>query len=196
MPSIFLRNLNEKPVVVSFLFFEVLGAICEKDPDIEMGELIATGLVQTNQRTVQEIQSNPDIIAYAASRMDLTGKSVAEDQQKPHSRKRQYGGQFIHWFENLSAEEKCLFAADYDYDKARFLYCDIDRGDACEIIRAKFDLVFETGILDFEATVFGMGGSFGGSSGLGEVTDFSTPGMTEAQLDASAAAFMAGLGRG
>lgn len=195
MSSIFLRNLKERKVTVSFLFYEVLGALLDKDPDLEIGSLVATGLVQTGQVTVEQLRADPEIVSYAISRMDITRQQIEESDRKSRSRKRQYGEQFVSWFENLGPVEKCLFASDYDYDKSRKLYCDMDRSDACEIVKAKFELQFEVGIMNFEATVFGMGGSFGNATAPGKVTDFAVPEMSESQLDASAKSFMQMLGR-
>lgn len=195
MPSIFLQGQNDQKPVVSFLFYEVMAEIYERAPDINMHSLIATTIVQTGQATVDQVTSNSSWVENALIKIDAL-KSQAEkgeEERQRKSNKRTFGAKFSRYFEKLSPEKKCLLTADYDYERARHLYCDLDRAVASEIIKAKFDNLFEIQTLQFEGVVFGMGGSFKGSGNNEDVID--TKEMTSSQIDASASAFMSQLGR-
>jgi hypothetical protein len=198
MPSIFMQGMgnDRKEPVVSFLFYEIMALIYERVPEISTRELIATTLVQTKQVTTAQVTTDHFFVDAAFEKIDALKKQSEGEavEAKRKSNKRTFGAKFTRYFEKLDPEKKCLMAADYDFERARYLYCDIDRVVASEIIKAKFDNLFELQMLQFEGVVFGMGGSFKGSANPDdEVTDTRT--MTSTQIDASAAAFMNTLGR-
>ncbi len=208
MASIFLQARNRKSQpVLSFLFFEVMNAIYEREgsDSLSMQELVATALVQSGQYTPAQVQANVELVLTSCERIkamkDDVDAAIAETKadNKRADNKRGFGTKFAKDFEKLDAEGKCLFAADYDFVRAQELYCSLDKAVASKIIKAKFDYTISLQILQFEGVVFGMGGSFNGSGGGGGSSNDDTlidnSHLQGEEFDKAAAAFMRSLGR-
>ncbi len=121
---------------------------------------------------------------------DKPAKSGGIEKALKGAGKRAFGTEYLKWFTNLPIAEKCLYAADYDVNKARHLYCELDKELSEEIIKAVFDEKFSTLQAHYEAVVFGMGGTFGGGGSSveeGEVTDHSVTVDSPNYLDAAQA---------
>ncbi len=148
------------------------------------------GLV-TNPEDLGELQA-----LYLLQRMQPPEGKAESEEPPPAKRgsKRAFGTEFLSRFENLTLPEKCLYASGYNFEEARLLYCVYDKDIASEVIRHKLENDMAKSQMDFEAVVFGMGGSFGKSSGaskeLGEVTDFAKAQAGEDGYVESAMAFM------
>lgn len=210
MASIFLQALNHRKSqpVLSFLFFEVLQAVFDRtDESVSMQQLVSTTLVQTGQCTLQQLQENPALVLEVCERIkarkdriDAEVAAVSAEKKQPKKSQRGFGTKFAQDFEELDGEGKCLFAADYDFERAREMYCLLDKDVASKIIKSKFDYVINLQVLQFEGVVFGMGGSFDGSGGggntpLGDVTTIDNSHLQGEAFDREAEAFMASLGR-
>lgn len=101
-------------------------------------------------------------------------KPAQSESRRPS--KRTFAAEFLKYYEKMPLQDKCLMAANYDFEVARKLYCVYDKEVSESIIRRHFDTEFARMQVGYEAVVFGMGGSFGGSSQPeGEVTDFTPP---------------------
>lgn len=189
--SIFYRDKAREDsgfIPLTFLLIEVLGSMTDIIDGMTLLEAVKQAVEGAGayEGEVSESQA-----LQLLSR--LQAKESADENQgasRPAKRKeRTLGSEFLARFEKMSIAEKCLYAADYDYAKARLLYCVYDKDISEKIISDKLSMEFDRMQVQFESVVLGMGGSFkkGASSSkdFGEVTEFGPAPGEEGYLDAA-----------
>lgn len=197
-PSIFFKHRGrqvESLPPVTFLLIEVLANMQDELEDKEALEVIQLAAYRAG--LVDSAEELDEVSAiYLLQRLrppEEPGQEAPPPASQP-SRKRAFGTEFLIWFEKLSLPEKCLYASDYDFEKARLLYCTFDKEIAEQVIKQKLERDMAKAQMDFEAVVFGMGGSFGkgsgGSKDLGEVVDHAKAEVGDPAYLESAFAFM------
>ena len=202
MESVFLsearRNLDGR-IPVTLLFIEVLKDLQPTLEDEDTQTVLQAALVEAGLIELGTILDD-EVAIELLTRIQPKPKKeeqVSTESRQPRSRKRSFGSEFVEAFEKMSIVEKCLYAADFDYEYARKLYCEFDREVAEEVIKAK--IAFDTSMnnVRFEAVVIGMGGSFSNNPGSptngapGEVVDFAPEGGDHDQFIAAAKQFQA-----
>lgn len=161
-------------VALTFLLIEILEQMQEALDGMDSYQALQVacewaGLVPPGE-VLSEDQAESLLQRMVPKGVDQEVKS----EDKPRSGKRTFATEFLKYYEKLSLQDKCLFAAGYDFEVARLLYCVYDKAVTEEIIKKQFDDEFARMQVGYEAVVFGMGGSFGSGSREpeGEVTDF------------------------
>jgi len=166
-----------KEIPLTFLLIEVLGLMQESIDELGVYDTLTIALrwagLLTEGEELTEGQAHAllDRINQGAEQ----GGGEEPRSQAPRSTKRTFASEFVKTYGKMSVADKCLYAAGYDFEVARQLYCVYDKELSEEIIKSRFDADFARMQVSYEAVVFGMGGSFGGSSSnadVGEVTDF------------------------
>lgn len=179
MSTIFYKQLAGKKagdIPLTFLLVEILELMQDSlsgmaaydalQAAVEWAGLLAPGQVMTDEQATSLLQR--------IMRSSRAEENPNKPPGKPPSGKRTFASQYLKFYEKLSIAEKCLLAADHDFEVARQLYCVYDKEVSEVIIQSRFNLDFEKMQVQYEGVVFGMGGSFGskGSDPEGEVVDY------------------------
>jgi len=198
MATVFLeerRRLECGAIPVTLMLIEVLGemqqAITEEDADVHatiQAAVVSAGLIEEDEMLT------PEQIIDLVLRMQPKQKAEAPVEGNPQfgrRKKRVFGSDFLSKFDSWSLEDKCLYAANFDYVYARQLYCEFDKSVVERILGVKLGLDAAINMTRFEAVVFGMGGSMGSSrehsKDLGEITDFAPDRSSEDFFDSAQA---------
>lgn len=102
------------------------------------------------------------------------------EQRKPEGRSspvRDFGHALKEMLQDFSVEELLLAACGFDYERARKAYCELDRDEALQVIDTWVKLLSHRHNMEYEAAVYGAGGSYKGS-GDSQVID-----MTKGDVD-------------
>lgn len=166
MRSIFyqeFRRARDGDLPVTFMLVEVLGGMQSALEGLNVYAALQLACEQAGLCT----EENPITEPQATALLKRLNERPEADPQvakapPPGGRKRSYGTEFLAKFSKLPTEGKCLFAADYDYEEARKLYCVYDKSVSEKIISDKIETCFAARQMDYEAVVLGMGGSFKG----------------------------------
>lgn len=193
MASLFLAEGKRKGPALSFLFYEILEALYAADPEINMGDLVATALHQSDTVRLEAI--TPGICMAVCERIRAAKETEEVEPKGKPAVGKGMGVKFAKSFDALPSDEKCLFAADYDYQYARQLYTELDRDAAANVIRAKFNHVLELQMIQFEGVVYGNGGTFEGGDSDADTTTIDGESLSESESLESATAFMGMMGR-
>lgn len=194
MATVFLeerRREEQGNIPVTLLLIEILGTMQEamQEEDADVYETLQAAVLEAGLIEEGEILEPTQVIDLAVRLQPKKVDPVTDE--RPRSRKRSFGSDFLAGFEKWSLEEKCIYAAGFDYEYARKLYCEYDKSVVEKIIGVRISLDAAFNQTRFEAVVFGMGGSMGGSNpanDLGDVTDFAPDQKNpEDFLDAAAA---------
>lgn len=78
--------------------------------------------------------------------------------------KRAYSSEFYKYFGLLPTDTTCLQVCGFDYEKARVLYCEVDRTIAMEIISQYVTRLQNDHTIMLESCVYGFGGNLDGAS--------------------------------
>lgn len=198
MATVFLeerRRMEQGSVPVTLMLIEVLGemqqAITEEDADVHatiQAAVVASGLIEEDEMLT------PEQVVDLVLRMqpkEKTEEAPKENSQFGRSKKRVFGSDFLAKFDSWSLEDKCLYAAGFDYEYARRLYCEFDKSIVEKILGVRLGLDAAVNMTRFEAVVFGMGGSMGNTKepakDLGEITDFAPEKSSDDFYDAALA---------
>ena len=162
MPSIFYNDVVLHRLPVTCLFMEYVTATLADLPKEEREEqfyqVLATGLQVCG---VIEGVPTEEQVAEIARRM---AEQVEKQEERGGSQKAGAGAYFAGyltaWAGKLSSEGICFYVANYDYDLARRLYCEIDQQTLSAIAKDKLQLEFERARVGFEASLFGFGGKY------------------------------------
>jgi hypothetical protein len=74
----------------------------------------------------------------------------------------------VKWFGKLDMEQTLLLIADYDFEKAKQLYCEVPAEVVDELIDIRMGYEWTQAEAKFEAVLFGMGGKIKGGSSDGD----------------------------
>jgi len=197
MSSLFYKELargKQREIPITYLLLEIMEKMESEienldvfqalEISLEWAGILPKGGLDEEQATklVERIRKMSTPAQEEKSSPESFGKAPGK------SSKRGFGSEYLRRFTSLPIAEKCLFAAGYDYTRARELYCTLDKEISEEVIKAVFDEKFSSLQVEFEAVVFGMGGTFGGgvsSADEGEVIDHSVPTESASYLDAA-----------
>lgn len=157
MDSIFLKA-TQRPFNVTFFMVEhFTKAVKEGGKEVQMGEAVGAALEACG------IQSTDENKEYLAARIvEENEKWKGSNKGSSSSRgKKQFGDGFAQWGGGLSPQELCMYLSEYDFEKARYLYCSVDKQDVMSLANGKLKYDMELAVLSYEACLFGFGGWYG-----------------------------------
>lgn len=196
----FQERLKDLPPF-SMLLFEGLEAAVE-EAGVELGEDNVVQLLADAMQALRYDDPSLDRASEMAMRMSDMLEAEAEEYaaletevkassaKKP--KKRTFGQAFLEWAQALSAEQICIYLADYDTERARFLYCEEDRTVVMRAYHLKLSADWHQIEAQLEAVVYGMGG--GGDDSNSETYDLTSEDPEERKdaMDTLAAFFGGG----
>jgi hypothetical protein len=180
MSSIFYQDKFSRQLPLTGLFIECVGnqmSSAEGADSVDVVEAIKKALV------VSELVSGDptdDQIVYMVGRLnDMATENAAKpDAGGPQNSKGKFfAGYFTDWAANLDYVTLCLYAAGYDYAKARKYYETVDHQSLIAIAHEKLKFDFERARVSLEASLFGFGGGYKATPKEGDnVIDLTTGG--------------------
>lgn len=162
--SAFYTASFNRPIPVPYLLLERVTLLLSGRDEAEVLTVVKEAIVQC------ELHKRPksEQIAYVVQRMvDLQGKmeeAEAEGSSNTIDLKT-FAGEYLDWVKSMTPESMCMFLADYDYDKARYLYSTVDCGDVQVMADQKLQRDWQRVKTGFESVLFGFGGSYGDGEG-------------------------------
>ena len=164
MPTLFYKSHFSPELPITFLFTEHLMAVLQgiepQEREEKFVEVVALSLqvcgVTKGAPTEEELVS-------VIERLNEQALKEREEDDLAIQGGRNFAGYFIQWAGKLHAEALTLFLADYDFERARRYYCELDQQAVIAIASERLRLEFERARVSFEAALFGFGGSYKGS---------------------------------
>lgn len=165
------------------------------DANLEVSEDNVVQLIADALQALNYPSYDLDTAASYAVRM--SDMLVAEQEQtkeleteikkssKSGSAKRTFGQTFMDWAQSMERDMICMYLADYDVGKARYLYCEEDRAVVMRAFNLKLSSDWHKIEAQLEAVVFGMGGGGEGNDPNVEVLDIDSdnPEESKAAMD-------------
>jgi hypothetical protein len=166
MASLFYRE-HFQPYPITLLLLEHFSVLMEEQLKLELAyqdsfEVLATQVL-LDTKTLKHPPTEAEMI-YLFTRI----KAIQEEEAEPKSPtsgngKKLFGSHYLEWLDTLDSEKLCLFASDYDYERARHLYCKTDRDAVTDMARLRAESDWQGKLASFEACLFGFGGGYGDS---------------------------------
>lgn len=158
MASLFRRPASSR---ITSLFREVFSEIALSNPEATLDVSIvaaaqAIGMVEY------------DVEAIAERLLAMADKAKANSAKKKPSGPRKegsgFGSGFNKWVTGLDTDKLCLWLADYDFQKADYLFRSVDIDDLPMMATMKTEQTWQGMRAQFEACVIGFGGKLEGQS--------------------------------
>ncbi|WP_422451837.1 hypothetical protein [Endozoicomonas sp. ALC066] len=153
---------SKREPTITFEFVEAIQEALKDNPELSTLQALLFACDRTG-RTKDDLEA-------VAVRLAEEKKESEERQEVTKSTKQGFGTSFLEWYSKLSPDLMCLMATGFDFEKARHLYCEVDKEVANEVLKAFSEHSWNEAHLRFEACLFGFGGGYGkgGSSTKGE----------------------------
>ena len=163
MSGLFYELETNRRFPLTLYFLESVAKISESDPDLSAEEVIRQSLRQAGLQA----KAKSEDVEYALVRMqeikeEVQGKKEEEGGDK--SDKQSLGTDFMKWLSDFRSEEICMFIAGFDSLKAREIYRGWDRDEVTKASRMLYRYEWERLKAQFEASMYGFGGGYGGGS--------------------------------
>jgi len=163
MESVFYKYGFKKRFPVTYLFLELFAKSIENsESDAEVAEVLLPVLSALGKEPPYDESFLITIME------DLTElqkvKSEKQGSGKKPSNKRSFGSEFLKWYTALDTDQALLLLTGFDYDAAYNLYSKVPALVVDQMIETKLGYEWNSAEKDFEAVVFGMGGSIKGGS--------------------------------
>lgn len=139
---------QSKPTI-TLLFKEILGEVIEQQPDLALWLAIELAAEQAKMPC-------PDIEALAHRLLEENTPPAATTPPGPKG--NGYGAAYTAWLNALKTDQLCLWLADYDPQRAKALYCEVDMDLVKSMIELKTAQVWQDLRTRFEACLLGAGG--------------------------------------
>jgi len=158
MASLFRRHPATR---ITSLFREVFSEIAISSPDVTLDVSITAAAQATGMKDC-------NVEAIAERLLGLAEKAQADREKKKPSGPRKegsgFGSGFHKWVGGLDTDKLCLWLADYDYEKAEWLFRNVDIDDLPIMATMKTEQTWQGMRTQFEACVIGFGGKLEGQS--------------------------------
>jgi hypothetical protein len=99
------------------------------------------------------------------SRLQKISEEAVKDPQKVPVKSKGFSTNFYKYLSELSLQNTLMLMTGFDFERARVIYCDLDRDEAIALIKDFTSGMLEQGILSFEAALYGGGNSYKEDSG-------------------------------
>jgi len=183
--SVFLKNLEVdfKPIKITYLFLEVFSKVIVKHNDKEFEEILGITLLKLGydlEKLTEEVAVDlaERIMVYQKEELQAMSDSAKqiEDSNKSGSKGKGkgFGQDYLEHIKDLSPADKCMVVCEYDYDKAKRLYCEVEKSAADRIVTLYMGTRWQELKTNFEASVLGFGGSLDGKKDKGPSYDMTT----------------------
>lgn len=157
MASLFRRDPKTR---ITSMFREVFSEVAMNNPESTLDVTIAAtaeicGMVEF------------DMEGLAERLLGLAQKAAKQVEAKKPSGPRKTGGfgeGFQKWAGSMNTDKLCLWIADYDFQRAEYLYRQVDIDDLQILANMKTEQTWEMMKSQFEACVIGFGGKLQGQS--------------------------------
>lgn len=161
MESVFYRYGFKKRFPVTYLFLELFAKSLENsESDADISEVLLPVLSALGyQPPFKEellIGILKDLEELQKTKEEKSGGSAKK------SGKRSFGSEFLKWYTSLDTDQSLLLVTNFNYDAAYDLYSKVPAFLVDKIIETKLGYEWNKAEKDFEAVVFGMGGSIKG----------------------------------
>jgi len=163
MESVFYRYGFKKRFPVTYLFLELFTKSYENSESEDVTEILLPVLDALGHKPPYDEQFLVDIL----KDMDELQKVKAEQAKggkRNSSNKRSFGSEFLKWYTQLDTEQTLLLLTGFDFGAAYRLYSEVPALIVDSMIQTKLGYEWNTAEKDFEAVVFGMGGSIKGGT--------------------------------
>jgi len=174
-PSIFLKE-TELPFPIPLLAFEILFKEFDNLPS-EEESLIAACYHKSLLLGCGIEEITNEHIKYFSERVLALKAEFEKPSEGVNTQPASKGfySDYISYVSELDTSVSALISTGFDYHKAKYLYTEVDRGIALEIIKASHTHTSRLSRVQLEACVYGFGGEMsGGSSESAKVHDIST----------------------
>lgn len=122
--------------------------------------------------------SNPsdDDKTYFLNRLIAIHEESSEPSQgKAGVQKKSFGTSYQEYMSELALDSVILRMTGYNYEAARRIYCDLDRQDTFRLVKDYQAGIWQKGLLELEACMYGFGNSYSeDSKPSGPVHDLNT----------------------
>lgn len=135
--------------LVTLLFKEILGEVIEQQPDLALGLAIELAAEKAKMPC-------PDLEALAHRLM--REKEPPAEPSQPAPKGNGYASAYTKWLNALKTDQLCLWLADYDPQRAKALYCEVDMDLVKAMIELKTAQVWQDLRTRFEACFLAAGG--------------------------------------
>lgn len=187
--SVFADSRNRR-FPLTFLLLELIRDATEGVEVVNEASVLLHAAILVRILKEEKIVAKPtdDDVEYVFARLQAKLESNAAAKPGPkRSGKRGFGEYYVEWLNEMHPEELCFYLADYDFNRAKQIYCTLDYDDVYKLAEYKIKHIFEHNRILLEATAFGFGGGYddGGSSdknvstGAFDMTTGSSEGMAE-----------------
>lgn len=163
MATLFYEDRFERRLPLTGLFIECFGkevAEIDNPSGADIVRVISETLIKCG--LVEGEPSEEDVV-YVVERMNLLaadGEVKGKGADAPNGKGKFFAGYFMEWASGLEFHALCLYAAGYDYEKARRLYEEVDHKSLIAIAHEKLQFDFERARVALEASLFGFGGGY------------------------------------
>ncbi len=165
--SLFFKKSNSK-VIISYFFLEVMGRFAEENPSASFAEAIAAAVTACGQSITDFTEAEAEQIAYEI--LDIqksdTDKNKKAEEGERQDNKPYVGTDFLNTVGQLPMDMKCLYATQFDFQRARHLYCHTSKQDCDTIVTSALEVKWKELKTIFESVIVGMGGSLSDDDGV------------------------------
>jgi hypothetical protein len=168
--SIFYEATFERRFALPFLFFEHLAIVVKEykgDPD----DAAMNDMLKESMKACLGMDKVSDKdMEYVAERLtELADRKKPPPEARPT--KKSFATSYAEWVSGLTPDLLCLVLADNDFEKARHLFCEVDKDDVMSMSEAWISKSWEDIKIAYECCVYGFGGGYkdSGPEGGGEV---------------------------
>lgn len=158
MPSCFRQSL-----CLPFLFYEILSETCSE------------GMTEETVAEAYEgtFGDSPERSVLRETILRVLDEASGDVPKPPTGgfQKKLFGTGFMDYLSKLDGARMCFYLADFDPEKAKRFYCEIDSKLISEAAKEKIGLTSEENGVAYEAVLFGMGGSYKGHGPKDNVVD-------------------------
>mgnify|MGYP001413970052 CR=1 FL=1 len=160
MESVFYRYGFKKRFPVSYLFLELFAKKLENsEPDTEVRDILEPVLSALGHDGPHTEEFLMQVLEDLKEIQDVKSGDAPVKQK---GGKRTFGQEFIKWFASLDQAQALIVLTDYDFDKAYKLYSTVPALLVDKMIQTRIGYEWTQAEANFEAVIFGMGGSIKG----------------------------------
>lgn len=161
MESVFYKYGYKKRFPISYLFLELFAKkLQNSEPDTDMADVLQPVLSALG---VKPPHSDELLVQVFKDLQEVhESKSGEPSPSAPKGGKRTFGKEFLKWFAGLDQEQALLVLTDYNFEAAYKLYSEVPALLVDKMIRTRIGYEWSHAEANFEAVIFGMGGSIKG----------------------------------
>ena len=165
--SVFYQARFEHLFPIPLLAFERIDALRHLPPEQVIGQVLAECCNKpkpTSEEITYFIRRVQGEVAQAAPQVE----SKTEEDDDPYkpvessTKRRTLGSSFQEMISKMDSARLLLWACNWDYNKASYLYTVVDKSIAKQVIDDFIRVTQETNTYLFEAGLYGFGGSYSG----------------------------------